>query len=103
MTQMRKNSQFPDLFTPDGFVAGQMIVHALQARRRERRQDGLRARRLEVPRPEGPAAIRPHDHAMLQPMFQVTLVKGEQRLDGQGARHREFVQTAPPVTTVLQA
>ena len=28
--QMRKKSQFPDLFTPDGFVAGQMIVHALQ-------------------------------------------------------------------------
>ena len=30
VTQMRKKSQFPDLFTPDGFVAGQMIVHALQ-------------------------------------------------------------------------
>ena len=29
-TQLRKKSQFPDLFTPDGFVAGQMIVRALQ-------------------------------------------------------------------------
>ena len=28
--QMRKRSQAPDLFTPDGFVAAQMIVHALQ-------------------------------------------------------------------------
>ena len=27
---MRKRSQVPDIFTPDGFVAGQMIVHALE-------------------------------------------------------------------------
>ena len=27
---MRKRGQVPDLFTPDGFVAGQMIVRALQ-------------------------------------------------------------------------
>ena len=52
---MRKRSQAPDLFTPDGFVAGQMIVRALQGRRRERRQDDLGARGLELRRPEGPA------------------------------------------------
>src|SRR3990170_4033326 len=30
---MRKKGQVPDLFTPDGFVAGQMIVRALQGAR----------------------------------------------------------------------
>ena len=51
-----------------------------EGRRRGRRQDDQGARGLEVPRPEGPAAIRPEDHAMLQPMFQVRLrtVKGKQ-------------------------
>ena len=29
VTSMRKRGQVPDLFTPDGFVAGQMIVRAL--------------------------------------------------------------------------
>ena len=30
VSSMRKRGQAPDLFTPDGFVAGQMIVHALE-------------------------------------------------------------------------
>ena len=55
--QMRKRNQVPDIFTPDGFVAAQMIVRArAEGRRRRRRQDDLRARGLEVPRPEGPPA-----------------------------------------------
>ena len=29
--KMKRRGQVPDLFTPDGFVAGQMIVRALQA------------------------------------------------------------------------
>ena len=32
VSSMRKRSQVPDLFTPDGFVAGQMIVRALPRR-----------------------------------------------------------------------
>ena len=28
--QLRKRNQVPDLFTPDGFVQAQMLVHALQ-------------------------------------------------------------------------
>ncbi len=56
VNSMRKRGQVPDLFTPDGFVAGQMIVHALDEReRRQRRQDDLGARGLELRRPEGPA------------------------------------------------
>ena len=53
---MRKRSQVPDLFTPDGFVAGQMIVPALD----EGPSDDVdkmisRARGLELRRPEGAA------------------------------------------------
>ena len=51
-----------------------------EGRRRGRRQDDQGARGLEVPGPKGPQRIRPEDHAMLQPMFQVRLrtVKGKQ-------------------------
>ena len=59
VNSMRKRSQAPDMFTPDGFVAGQMIVRALQgAQGRQRRQDDLGARGLELRRPEG-AAVDP--------------------------------------------
>ena len=97
-----RSSQVPDIFTPDGFVAAQMIVHALEARRRRRRQDDPRARGLEVPRRRrARSRSAPQDHALLQPMFRVKLVK-----DGAGLRHAELRRhrsaraTAPPATAV---
>ena len=42
---MRKRSQVPDLFTPDGFVLAQMIVpRAAEGRRQRRQDDQLRSR-----------------------------------------------------------
>ena len=70
--EMKRRNQLPDIFTPDGFVAAQMIVRAVQKGGGEDVDKMIKAlERLEVPRPEGPAADRPEDHAMLQPMFQV--------------------------------
>jgi len=72
---LRKRNQVPDLFTPDGFVAGQMIVRALQKGGDDvdKMVSGLEGWRFLAPK--GYQAIRPQDHAMLQPMFQVQLVK----------------------------
>ncbi len=64
----------PDLFTPDGFVTSQMIVHALESAEADDVAGMIAA--LEgwsFDAPKGAQEIRASDHAMLQPMFTVTL------------------------------
>src|SRR5919106_3057338 len=73
---MRKRGQVPDLFTPDGFVAGQMIVRALDVANGDNVDKMISA--LEgwsFVGPKGQQTVRKSDHAMIQPMFQVKLVK----------------------------
>ena len=73
---LRKRGQVPDLFTPDGFVAGQMIVRALEGAKGDNVDRMIAA--LEgwnFVGPKGQQSIRSSDHAMIQPMFQVKLVK----------------------------
>jgi branched-chain amino acid transport system substrate-binding protein len=72
---MAKSKQVPDLFTPDGFVAAQMIIRAVQ------KADGDDIDKMisalegwQFLAPKGMQRIRPQDHAMIQPMFQVQLV-----------------------------
>ena len=96
---MQKRNQTPDLFTPDGFVAAQMIVHALQKGNYDvdKMVSALEGWRFLAPK--GYQAIRPQDHAMLQPMFQVQLVKNA---NGKWAPKVlgtvSAYKTAPPVT-----
>ena len=73
---MRKKGQIPDLFTPDGFVTAQMIVRAVQ------KADGDNVDKMisalegwQFLAPKGKQRVRPQDHAMIQPMFQVQLVR----------------------------
>lgn len=64
----------PDLFSPDGFVAAQMIVHAVEKADGDDVQPMIGA--LEgwtFDAPKGSETIRAGDHAMLQPMFQAKL------------------------------
>jgi branched-chain amino acid transport system substrate-binding protein len=74
--QMARQKKVPDLFTPDGFVAAQMIVRAVQ------RADGDNVDRMiralegwQFLAPKGKQRIRPQDHAMIQPAFQVQLIR----------------------------
>jgi branched-chain amino acid transport system substrate-binding protein len=74
--QMARQKKVPDLFTPDGFVAAQMIVRAV------RRADGDNVDRMiralegwQFLAPKGKQRIRQQDHAMLQPAFQVQLIR----------------------------
>jgi branched-chain amino acid transport system substrate-binding protein len=99
--QMRKKSQFPDLFTPDGFVAGQMIVHALQVGdgNADKMVSALEGWKFLAPK--GFQAIRPQDHAMLQPMFRVSLSKVNNVWTAKLLGTASSYQTAPPITTVL--
>jgi branched-chain amino acid transport system substrate-binding protein len=74
---MRKRGQVPDIFTPDGFVTAQLIVQAVKAADGDDTDKMIAAlENYKFTGPKGPQRIRPEDHAMLQPMFKVELVKG---------------------------
>jgi branched-chain amino acid transport system substrate-binding protein len=71
---MRKRNQVPDIFTPDGFVAAQMIVRAVQ------KTGGSDVDKMisslegwQFVGPKGVMRIRQQDHALIQPMFAVKL------------------------------
>ena len=97
VSSMRKRSQAPDLFTPDGFVAGQMIVHALEGAKGDDVDKMISA--LEgwsFVGPKGQQTIRASDHAMIQPMFQVKLVKVNGKLQPKVIARIKGQFVAPP-------
>jgi branched-chain amino acid transport system substrate-binding protein len=95
--QMRKRGQVPDLFTPDGFVAAEMIVHALKAGGDDVDKMVSSLEGWKFLAPKGYQAIRPQDHAMLQPMFRVKLVSKNGHLTAQVLGTASSYDTAPPV------
>jgi branched-chain amino acid transport system substrate-binding protein len=96
--QMRKRGQLPDLFTPDGFNAALMIVHALKAGNYDVNKMVSSLEGFKFLGPKGWEAIRPQDHATLQPMFRVQLVQGSNgKLQPKVLGTANSFQTAPPV------
>jgi branched-chain amino acid transport system substrate-binding protein len=96
---MKKRNQIPDIFTPDGFVAAQMIVRAVSKGGGSDVNKMISA--LEGWRfvgPKGNQQIRKADHAMLQPMFHVRLrtVGGKRR--AVPVKTFGLAQVAPPVS-----
>jgi branched-chain amino acid transport system substrate-binding protein len=72
---MRKRNQVPDIFTPDGFAAAQMIVHAVRKTGGSDVDKMIRSLEgWEFVGPKGVMRIRQQDHALIQPMFSVKLV-----------------------------
>ncbi len=70
ISELKKQGKVPDLFDPDGFVAAQMIVHAIE------KSDGDDVDKMvaslndwSFEGPKGRETIRGSDHAMLQPMY----------------------------------
>ncbi|MRG61489.1 ABC transporter substrate-binding protein [Agromyces sp. CFH 90414] len=65
----------PDLFSPDGFVAAQMIVHAIRegGDTVDGMIDALEGWTFESVK--GEITVRAEDHALIQPMYQVKLVQ----------------------------
>ena len=94
---LEEHDQEADLFTVDGFVAAQMLVHAVEEGQGDTAAmiDALEGWTFDSVK--GELTIRPEDHALLQPMFQVELV------DQDGEWVPELVDTAdaeavaPPV------
>jgi branched-chain amino acid transport system substrate-binding protein len=91
---MKRRNQTPDIFTPDGFVAAQMIVRAVS------KGGGSDVNKMisalegwSFIGPKGKQQIRKSDHAMLQPMFHV-------RLRTVGGRRRAVPVKTFPMGTV---
>ncbi|MDQ2787690.1 MAG: substrate-binding domain-containing protein [Chloroflexota bacterium] len=95
---LKKKNQAPDLFDPDGFAGAQMIVHAIEG------ADGSDVKKM-IAALEGYAfkgvkgdyTIRKEDHALLQPMFQVKLVKQGTGYESQPVATIAADNVAPPV------
>lgn len=87
----------PDLFAPDGFVAAQMVVHAIQASGGSNVSAMIRALSgWKFVAPKGLQEIRPSDHAMLQPMYQAKLVESHGTYTPVLLRALSDAATAPP-------
>ena len=95
--KMARRGQVPDLFTPDGFVAAQMIVRALSNGSTTDVSKMISA--LEgwsFTGPKGQQEIRASDHAMLQPMFLVRLSQTGGRYTATTTVRLRAKHTAPP-------
>ncbi len=94
---VKKAGSQADLFTPDGFVAAQMIVHAIQKSGGsdvDKMVSGLEGWTFDAPK--GSETIRPGDHAMLQPMYTAKLVKQGGTWMPQLVKTMSADQVAPP-------
>ena len=100
VTQIRKRGQVPDLFTPDGFVEAQMLVHALQKGDYDVDKMISALEGWKFLAPKGWQAIRPQDHAMLQPMFRVALVMKNGHLVANVLGTASPYETAPPIVAM---
>ena len=90
---LKKQGKVPDLFDPDGFVAAQMIVRAVE------KADGDDPAKTTAALadwsfegPKGRETIRGADHAMLQPMFVAKLAGAEPQV----VRELDAAAVAPP-------
>lgn len=64
----------PDLFTPDGFNAALMLVHAIEEGKGDVDAMISALEGFEFEGPKGDMTVRAGDHALLQEMYQVKLV-----------------------------
>ncbi len=76
VAKMKKNGDVPDLFTPDGFNTALMICHAVQKTGGDNVDAMIKSLEgWQFTGPKGVSRIRGADHALIQPMFEVQLVK----------------------------
>ncbi len=95
---LKKSGKLPEIFDNDGFVAAQMIVHAVE------RADGDDVAKT-IPAlegwsfegPKGKQMIRAADHAMIQPMFIVKLEGSGSAMEPRLLRTVPDAAVAPPV------
>lgn len=98
--ELESQDKTPDLFHPDGFVAAQMVVRALEEGSPEDIDSMVGA--LEdwsFEAPKGEQTVRASDHAMLQPMFQAQLVGFGDSFEPELVETIAADRVAPPETS----
>ncbi len=98
IAELKKQNKVPDIFSPDGFVAAEMIVHAIEKSGGD--DVGKMISALEgwtFDAPKGTQTIRAADHAMLQPMFVAKLQGAGSALEPQLVRTVPLQAVSPPV------
>ncbi|NYF96771.1 substrate-binding domain-containing protein [Janibacter cremeus] len=95
---LEENGEEVDLFSNDGFVAAQMIVQALKEGEGDTNAmiDALEGWTFEGPK--GEMEIRAEDHAVLQPMFTVSLEKDGEEFVPVLGETVDPADVAPPVS-----
>ncbi len=96
--RLKAEGGVPDLFMPDGFASAQMIVHAVEA------ADGANVDEMitalegyQFDGVKGQYTVRPEDHALLQPMFQVKLAQQGDTFEAEAVNTLAPDAVAPPV------
>lgn len=95
---LTKQGKEADLFSPDGFVAAQLIARAVEKAGGDASVDAMISA-LEgwtFQAPKGQETVRAADHAMIQPMFQAKLVAQGGSLTPQLVTTVPGDQVAPP-------
>ncbi|QDY91536.1 amino acid ABC transporter substrate-binding protein [Arthrobacter sp. UKPF54-2] len=72
---VEKAGKKADLFTPDGFVAGQMIVQAIKGGGNDADAMVKALEGFSFDGPKGKETVRASDHALIQDMYQAKLVQ----------------------------
>lgn len=85
-----------DLFTPDGFVAAQMIVHAIKEGGGDVDRMIASLEGWSFDGPKGKTQVRASDHALVQEMYQVKLVKDGDSWKPELINKVEPATVAPP-------
>lgn len=89
-----------DLFHPDGFVAAQMIVHAVEAGGDSVDSMIKALEGYTFDSVKGQVTVRAEDHALLQPMFQAKLTVDGANVTGTVVKTVPATDTAPPVVAM---
>jgi len=99
ISELKKQSKVPDLFSPDGFVAGQLIVQAVGKADGDGNVEKMISalENYSFQAPKGGQRIRAADHAMLQPMFIVKLTGSGANLEPEVVKTVSLQDATPPV------
>ncbi len=96
--RLAAEGRVPDLFMPDGFAGAQMIVRAVGETDGEDVDAMIEALEgFAFQGPKGDYTVRPEDHALLQPMFQVRLVPQGDAFEAEPVATLAPEDVAPPI------
>ena len=98
VAQLKKQGKVADIFSPDGFVAAQMLVQAVTKADGDQNVDKMISalENYSFLAPKGQEQIRAADHATLQPMFIVKLTGSGTNLTPEVVKTVSLQDATPP-------